>query len=1103
MADNPRCFMDVVIGKESAGRIVFELFANEVPKTVENFRCLCTGERGRSPRTGIALHYKGAPFHRIIKDFMIQSGDFTHRDGTGGESIFPTTPFPDERLTRPHSEPFLLSMANKGKDTNSSQFFITTVKCPHLDGKHVVFGRVVSGAEVVRRVEGLAVDGEGKPFEEVIIGKCGELVKAVRPGGAAPAAVAASHSEKRAREEDDSDSSDDSSDDEEEKMRKKKKKEKKMKKREKKEKKRKKKEEDSAEEPEDGQMDEKADEPPEPEVINEIFLDPRLKIPEYRFLDRDYDPRKKRVGIVADDGKPAADRRPDRAAYVATGPREDRDGRVVKGRGPLKFGGGFRSDSYQPRDARSAGNGGPPVQIGQGRRFSNGGWVTGVGPPGDRFRGLGDRHRDERGRDERDRDDRWRDDRGRDDRDRDYRRRDYRDRDDRGGDDRARDDRDRDERPGKERGRDREPVDKSHLPDLRTMIRDREAKRTSEAGEDKKYSDGNGGFSIMGRAAKAKKEAGEADENRRENGKKGPDTSERFEVAFAIVLAVEVEVTVTIEDAFKVEVQEGLPIRCRRSKEAKKVANQVEVEVKIEIEEEEQNKEQEQDYHRRVGKEGATTKCSSDLQWHRPHSFKATPCLNEQVSPRIVPSLSRAVRPKARVRQQYEVTGTNVVYKGFPFHPDISPNASSAQWSFNQDDVNILASHGVTAIRLGIMWPGVEPFRGHYNTSYLAVMAEIVEMLQDAGIYVLLDFHQDALSEKFCGEGLPMWAAEPQGSLFNILGFPAPIEKPYATDSNGIPSPADCGKHGFGDYTITYAASTAYQRLYTNYDGLRDAWVTYWKIVAATFLNFNNILGYDLMNEPGPGNIFADPALILPGNADHELLEGFFSAGAEGIRSVDPNAIIFMGSITWDNFQIGFKSVPGGPAYASRTVLSFHHYEPPQLFDLNVTFVERMMDMTRFEMGWQNGNNVEAIRRKSAVAEKYFFSYTGWEYTDYVAITGTNNGLRDPSTGLVRPDMAAVYSRTYATAIAGDPTHTSFDDVSGNFTLTWTHDGTDNLTEIRLNSASHYPTGYTTGVTDGLRVVSRAAGGAGFVYVAADGSMDLTGEQVTVFIMRV
>ncbi|KAL3999117.1 Peptidyl-prolyl cis-trans isomerase CYP19-1 domain protein [Acanthocheilonema viteae] len=165
-------FFDIIIGGKTSGRIVMELFNDIVPKTAENFRCLCTGEKGVGI-LGKPLHYKGCKFHRVIPEFMCQGGDFTNGDGTGGESIYGET-FPDENFIEKHTGPGILSMANAGANTNGSQFFLCTVKTDWLDGKHVVFGKVIEGMEVVKRIEAVGSE-DGTTLQEVAIADCGEL----------------------------------------------------------------------------------------------------------------------------------------------------------------------------------------------------------------------------------------------------------------------------------------------------------------------------------------------------------------------------------------------------------------------------------------------------------------------------------------------------------------------------------------------------------------------------------------------------------------------------------------------------------------------------------------------------------------------------------------------------------------------------------------------------------------------------------------------------------------------------------------------------------------------------------------------------------------
>ncbi|EIM23681.1 hypothetical protein WALSEDRAFT_31168 [Wallemia mellicola CBS 633.66] len=158
-------FFDVTANGSAVGRITFKLRDDIVPKTAKNFRELCTGEHG--------FGYKGSPFHRVIPQFMLQGGDFTRQNGTGGKSIYGEK-FADENFTLKHTKPGLLSMANAGKNTNGSQFFVTTVPCPWLDGAHVVFGEVVEGLDVVKKIESFG-SGSGKTSAKIEVANCGTV----------------------------------------------------------------------------------------------------------------------------------------------------------------------------------------------------------------------------------------------------------------------------------------------------------------------------------------------------------------------------------------------------------------------------------------------------------------------------------------------------------------------------------------------------------------------------------------------------------------------------------------------------------------------------------------------------------------------------------------------------------------------------------------------------------------------------------------------------------------------------------------------------------------------------------------------------------------
>ncbi|KAJ3084680.1 hypothetical protein HDU99_007296 [Rhizoclosmatium hyalinum] len=468
--------------------------------------------------------------------------------------------------------------------------------------------------------------------------------------------------------------------------------------------------------------------------------------------------------------------------------------------------------------------------------------------------------------------------------------------------------------------------------------------------------------------------------------------------------------------------------------------------------------------------------------------------------------------------------GTNVVYKAFPYVPQTSQD-SDPLYSFNQKDISLLASNGVTAVRLGVLWAGVEPTKGNYNQTYLTELTKIVQMCSDVGIYVLLDFHQDIMSERFCGQGVPSYIVDTNPSANSgWTGFPVPLRfLVYKTGNGGIPSAADCQSKTWTFYQTADSVVFLYQQLYENKDGVRDAFIAFWTVVAKTFLPFKNILGYDLINEPFMGNIYTNPLLLDPLYANRVNLQPFYDVVSTAIRTVDPNAIIHFEPATLIQKSAGFTNTPGGKDFSNKSVFNFHYYADAQRENgLNDTLGYRIDSaislncgafLGEFEMGYNSGKNLDSIRQTFQAADLHLISATGWEYKEYIpkgvmVMTGTNNGLVD-STGSVREDFAKVFSRPYAHAIAGIPTGMAFDDGSKIFTLNFTFNGqvgVSGTTEIRGNfGLFHKPYGSEVKVVSTSGVFSMLPGNGvsgSSVFVAPDSAnLAKIGTNVTITVL--
>eukprot|EP00164_Ancoracysta_twista_P002135 GFYU01002818.1.p1 GENE.GFYU01002818.1~~GFYU01002818.1.p1 ORF type:complete len:519 (-),score=171.59 GFYU01002818.1:109-1665(-) len=415
--------------------------------------------------------------------------------------------------------------------------------------------------------------------------------------------------------------------------------------------------------------------------------------------------------------------------------------------------------------------------------------------------------------------------------------------------------------------------------------------------------------------------------------------------------------------------------------------------------------------------------------------------------------------------------GMNVVQKGTPFHP--LTDKFDPVYSFSQKDIDLLADLGLNVIRLGMMWAGVEPTRGKYDDDYLKLMRQITDDSAKKGIYTLLDMHQDLLSEKFCGEGVPLWAAEPIVS--KLAPFPMPVQMHgFKLDENGVP-PADVCKSiqgSWGNYHFAYATSTAYQALYSNQDGLRDAWAHFWKRVAEEYKTSDAVLGYELINEPWAGNIYHDPTLLVPGVADKKNLQPAYEHLQSVLREGDPDAIVFFASVTWDNLGVGFTDSPGGADYKNKTVFAYHWYNPPN-FKQEEHFKAKRNDMKKLgvagmvtEFGVASSFDEEkdvhsSMRKTMDVADDYLQSWITWEYKEYTGKTGYSQSLWSIN-GTFNEALARVISRTYPQAIAGTAQSFKFVEETSAFELQYLIKSDATMpTEIFVHQEYHYPNGMT------------------------------------------
>jgi endoglycosylceramidase len=444
--------------------------------------------------------------------------------------------------------------------------------------------------------------------------------------------------------------------------------------------------------------------------------------------------------------------------------------------------------------------------------------------------------------------------------------------------------------------------------------------------------------------------------------------------------------------------------------------------------------------------------------------------------------------------------GVNVVYKSYPYHPQNS--SFDPEFSLAAEDIEFLAESGFTVVRLYVAWPGVEPAEGIYNSTYLDVLEDYVNKLGDAGISTILDCHQDLLSPKFCGEGVPDYAALYMNRSIKPRKFPEPVPSlfPYRVDPDtGYPYRSECNKHSFFTYYFSDADSKSWQSLYDNEQGVQDHFLRFWQEVARKFTGNTYVLGYELLNEPWAGDIYRHPDQLLPSTADSRNLEPMYARLHSAIREYDDQHIIFfeptiiITSLPFKFSETGLSHGPGGPQYNDRQVLSYHLYcialdgngQPlnTRLCDgvEDKVIRNRVHDTEKLgvagfmtEWGAYDNKTMAGSRpyedgiKVMGLADEHLQSWAYWQYKGYGDFTtqpGTAEGLWFGN-GTLQSEKVKMLSRSYAKAVSGRYVNQTFDPETGDFSVTFTADVMADFppTVIYVNEKYYYPDGLTVSV---------------------------------------
>jgi len=415
--------------------------------------------------------------------------------------------------------------------------------------------------------------------------------------------------------------------------------------------------------------------------------------------------------------------------------------------------------------------------------------------------------------------------------------------------------------------------------------------------------------------------------------------------------------------------------------------------------------------------------------------------------------------------------GSNVVYKTTPFIPITTK--FDARYSFSEEDADLMASMGYNTIRLGVLWAGLEPTRGEYNMTYMAQVEEIVRIAGERGILSVLDMHQDVFNRKYCGNGVPDWAAHPKKE-----NFPYPLEVEYEVDENNYPSRDDCGKIQWPNYHFSHSLSESVGRLYDNYEGLLDQFALFWGEVARTFAGNEHVLGYEIMNEPWCGDVYEDPTLLVPGVADRRYLQPMYDLVNTEIRKHDQEHLVLFESVTWEivgiGEQFGFTHSPGGEDWANKSVLSFHNSVQDQVTSHADYYDLRWGEIKRLGIAGFVTETGDCCLDLADEISKWGFSWHHWAYKLYGDWTWDSHGLWNlgdddnydcPTVeSCLNWERAKYFARVYPEALNGQGRYFNFDDTTSEAVLVFQPSGTFEASLVKVPVAFRYPNGFQVSI---------------------------------------